>query len=130
MNIKITDKLKELIKKGTCILVTTLALALPLSSESEAKEESDSNQTKIVQEVNEEPEVSLIVEGEEIEIDLNNEEETQKTIDEALKSIDLPLESREQPTFIFVSHWEKTENYSESGLHSNGNREYKRTAYK
>ncbi len=114
---KISQKLIDIAKRGACTLVASLLISIPFKGKSETKVESnDSNQTKIVQEYKEE-----------VKVDLSDESDV---IEKAIMIADGLTSISNKPSFVLVTHWEKTENYKKDNDYSKGNREYKRTIYR
>ena len=132
MKIKeISSKYIDIAKRGACALISSIILMIPYTGKGETKVESSiGNEPKIVQEMSSEEEVSLEIDGEYLNIDLENMEEASEMIKRALELADGIQDVSCNTPFVLVSHWEKTENYDNSKNYANGNREYKRTVYR
>ena len=113
---KIGPKLIDIVKRGTCTLVASLLIAIPFGGKGETKVESGTDQTKIVQEYK-----HLV------KINLNDDSDM---IEKAIMLADGLTSISSDPSFVLVTHWEKTENYRKDKDYSKGNREYKRTVYR
>ncbi len=138
-NIKVSPKFIELAKSNgkrlLCGIITCICLAIPHTGKTEEKVDNGSIQTRIVQQIeSQEDKIDLkaAVDGETINItiDLNNLQESQESLEEIVKKVDISRDNLESLSFVFATHWEKTGNYDDSKEYSNGNREYKRTLYR